>query len=312
MAIGKKGAFFTLVSIILVSSLFFFYTSSNKYSLKEKSRVIEQRVLTMDSFIEDIEHDIERGLYISSMRALIGMSEFMIENGSFVTNFVPAFNEIMLNGTVDGNIINIIKNASFGDWIEKIIGLGNKLNIDIEFSDLYIIPYHDDQWNIKVNILGKINLTDIRGIASWQRTLNITAKIDIIEFEDPLYTVTSSGKLANKIIKSNITDFVSGGASALIEHANNSKYIASDLAPSFLMRFAGNLSNSPFGIESIVNVPQLQIVAPEIYQASSSSVDYIYLGNSSIENCKVNETKNDLDWFRLDDAHLDTYYANCE
>ncbi|MCK5283739.1 MAG: hypothetical protein KAK00_10140 [Nanoarchaeota archaeon] len=310
---NKKAAFFTIISIVLVTSLIFFYTSSQKYSLEEQSKVIEIRILTMDSFIEDIEHDIERGLYISSMRSLIGMAEFMTKNGSFIPGFPASFNEIMLNGTIKGSIINITENATFGNWTKKIVDIGKKLNIDVEFSDLYLTPFHEDPWNVKVNVFGRINLTDRKEVASWCRDLNVTTTINIIDFEDPIYTVTSAGKLINKVIKSNITDFVSGNdASNLITHANNSWYIASNFSPSFLMRFAGNLSPSPHGIESVVNVDNLQIIAPEIYKASSSSIDYIYLGNSSISNCKVNETKTNISWFRLDNNHLNIYEANCE
>ena len=178
---------------------------------------------------------------------------------------------------------------------------------------LYVTPYQETPWDVKVNIFGNLELIDNKGLASWNTSLNVTSVISIIDFEDPLYTIKSSGKFTNKIIMSNITDFVTGGdASNLIDHANNSWYIASNTSPSYLMRFAGNFSPSDQGIESIINIDTLQFVAPEIYVAGISSVDYIYFGNSSAPNCKVNETKDDLDWFRLDNDHLSVYESNCE
>lgn len=310
---NKKCMFFSMISIILVSSMIFFYMSNNKHSLVDEAEVIETRIMSIDSFISDIDHDIERGLYISSMRALIGMSEFMVENGSFFDNFDISFNEVLLNGSVDGNQLNITSESNLGEWMDKIVDLGDKLDLSIEFSNLYVQPYQDEPWNVKVEVSGRMILIDNRGLVSWNRSMNITSTISIIDFEDPLYTIITSGKYTNKIIKSNITDFVIGGdASNLIKHANNSMYLASDIAPSFLMRFSGNLSSSDYGIESIINVDELKFAAPDVYIADSSSIDYIYFGNSSVGNCKVNETKTDLDWFRLDNGHLNKYEAHCE
>ena len=54
MAVTKKAALFTIISIILVASLIFFYNSYNQYYEEDKTRVIETRVMTMNSFITDI------------------------------------------------------------------------------------------------------------------------------------------------------------------------------------------------------------------------------------------------------------------
>ncbi len=309
---GKKAIFFTVISIILVAGLIFFYINANKTSMLDSTKVIEKRVISINSLIGDIEHDIVRGLQISSMRSLIGMSEFMTKNGTFLPDFTTSFNEVMINGTINRSIIDIARNATFSNWTEKIIDISKKLDVDVEFHNLYITPYHENPWDVRINIIGAMNLTDRKGLASWNRQINLTTTISILDFEDPIYTVTSRGKLTNEILKNNVTDFVSGSdATNLIEHANNSWYIASTLAPSFLMRFAGNLSPSPFGIESIVNVEELELAAPELYLASSSAIDYIYFGNNSIPDCQINETITTIPWLRLDNDHLNTYESTC-
>jgi hypothetical protein len=260
LAKSKRAVFFSVVALVFVAILMFFYITVNSYSPLSKSEVIESRVLTMDNFIEDVEHDIERGLYIASMRSLIGMSEFLGENGSFIVNMSKSFNEIMINGTVDNNIINITKNASFGDWMDKITTVGNRIGVQLQFQDLQVTPFQDDPWTVKVTVTGTMLLNDTRGIASWNRAMNITSEISIIQFEDPLYLITSKGKLSNPIERSNYTSFVSGSdASNLIDHANRSYYIATNLSPNFLMRFEGNTSASKTGIESIVNVDTKEV-----------------------------------------------------
>ena len=312
MAVRKKGALFTIISIILVASLIFSYISMNRYSEKDEIRVIQTRIVTINAFISDIEQDIVRGLFISSMRSLIGLSEHIAEEGEYLGDLDKDFNEIMLNGTIMNVSINLTEDANFGTWMGKIIDIGEKLAVDVRFSGLGVKIYQEDPWNVKVAVLGKMNLSDMKGTASWSRDINLSTKLEIEDYEDPLYTIGTEGKLTNRIVRSNITDFVVGSdASNLKLHANNSWYIASNLSPSFIMRLTGNFSASPNGIESIVNIPELQVAWPPAYYPGRSTVDYIYFDNTTVSNCMVNETKIEMPWFRLDDDHLDIYETVC-
>ena len=69
------------------------------------------------------------------------------------------------------------------------------------------------------------------------------------------------------------------------------------------MRFEGNFGNSPFGIESIVRLPDLQEQELPVFERSA--VDYLYFSNLTPSISIINNTFED--WFRLDDAHLEKY-----
>ena len=137
------------------------------------------------------------------------------------------------------------------------------------------------------------------------RTNPLNTTLKITSFEDPLYTVETYGRVISIIQEANITDFVvNGNTSNLTNHIDNSYYIPSTSAPSFLMRLKGNISNSTNGIESLVNLKKLESVGitPEV----KSCVDYIYFSSDDPTNWQINNTFN---WFRLDNesGHLDTY-----
>jgi hypothetical protein len=85
---------------------------------------------------------------------------------------------------------------------------------------------------------------------------------------------------------------------------NNSYYVASTTAPSYLMRFEGDLSNSSLGIESLVNLEELN--KQNIPVVNKTLVDYIYFNstNNPTEYCNV---QNMPDWFRIDQAHASFY-----
>jgi hypothetical protein len=76
------------------------------------------------------------------------------------------------------------------------------------------------------------------------------------------------------------------------------------------MRLEGNLSNSVYGIESLVNLEEFQ--EQEVPIKSRSVVDYIYFGTQSIDDCKI---KNMPSWFMLDKDdppnHINIYQCEC-
>jgi hypothetical protein len=171
--------------------------------------------------------------------------------------------------------------------------------------------YQKNPWAANIDINVTLNAEDVKKTASWQRPLYITTNISIQGFEDPLYVINSYGRVTNTIIKTNITNFVSGeDTTKLKKHTNNSYYIESSTAPSFLMRLEGNLSNSVYGIESLVNLEEFQ--EQEVPIKSRSVVDYIYFGTQSIDDCKI---KNMPSWFMLDKDdppnHVNIYQCEC-
>ncbi len=79
----------------------------------------------------------------------------------------------------------------------------------------------------------------------------------------------------------------------------------SSKGPSYLMRLGGNLSNSPVGIESFVNIDELSANGVSTH-IGKSCVDYIYFSNEDTMNYQI---KGMPDWFYIDEDHLNDY--NC-
>ena len=156
------------------------------------------------------------------------------------------------------------------------------------------------------------NITDKKQTASWMRSNHLQTEVSILGLEDPTYSLNTYGKIINKIVQANETDF--DDLDVLKNHISQSYYIASERAPSFLMKLEGNFSNSTWGIESIVNFQEFEI--QDITVKTASAVDYIYFDNVSVSSCIINQTQNatGYDWFRLDDSdsyHLNKYDVEC-
>ena len=199
-----------------------------------------------------------------------------------------------------------MKDSTFTDWANKISAEADKIDISFNFTIDDVKLNQSDPWSVDIYVNLTLDISDKKNTSYWTRKKHLTARIDITDFEDPLYIINSNGRLTNTIVKSNITNFVvNKDVENLLTHMNNSWYMAHNDSPSFLMRLEGNLGNSTFGIESLVNLPKFQTQGLQL--KDRSIVDYIYFGTQSTTNYRINNTP---EWFKIDSGHLTVYQVN--
>ncbi len=309
--LGKKAIFFSFISIILLASLIFTFTIYSRYNLRTRSLVVETRVNTMNSFMKDVDLDIERGLFISSHRSILSMVEYVSANGAYIDNFNSRFEEIFMNGTINGDYQTLMSQTTFADWESKMQQQGDKINLELEFNVGNIEANQSGPWAVDVYLDVNLFARDKTDIASWNVTKSISTSVPIVGFEDPVYAVKTGGKVLNVVNQTPFSDFVSGtDTSNLQVHNTNQYYSAWSTAPSFTMRLEGNLNASPYGIESLINLQKLIDVGIEV--EGRSAVDHIYWSNKSVSSYMVSNMPS---WFRMDDelnsgegmTHLELY-----
>lgn len=310
---NKKSIFYTVAAIALTAVIVVTYGAYTSYRLSDRMEAISVRIDTINFFIQDVEKDINKGAFIAGFRTLLSFNQFITTNGTFIDNADERFNEVFLNGTINQQSLNLMKDATFTDWANRISAEAGKIDILFNFTVNRIDLNQSDPWSVDIGINISLDVRDKRNTSSWIRNKYIVTKVSILEFEDPLYIVNSNGRVTNPIIVSNITKFViSGKVDNLLIHANNSYYIAHNTSPSFLMRLEGNLGNSTYGIESLVNLDKFEQQGLAV--KDRSIVDYIYFGNQNTVNFRVNNTPA---WFKIDGTlpapgqnkgeHLDVY-----
>jgi len=210
----------------------------------------------------------------------------------------------VMNGTIGSVSLVLMQNSTFPEWVARLQSEALKTGIVVSFNVSSVTIYQDDPWHVKGKINLSINVTDTRNSSSWHQHREIISSMSILGLEDPLYAVKTYGRAPNSI---NMTpydgNYVSGvDVTNLNRHANNSYYANSTSAPSFLMRFEGNLSASPYGIESMVNLQTLQDQGLAVKQ--KSVIDYVYWGSSNTTDYRVTGTPS---WFYIDSGHVARY-----
>ncbi|MEM4267487.1 MAG: hypothetical protein QXK37_01515 [Candidatus Woesearchaeota archaeon] len=302
----KKGFFFTLTAMVFLVLLFLYISLDYQTRLRDKAIVIDSRVTTLDHFVDDLEKDIERGVYIASFRSLLAIQQYITSKGEFLYDTDDVIEEIIINGTINGEYMSVMNDTQLSIWVERIRVEAVKTGIYFNYTLNDISISHSDPWTLTISLDVTEYIQDRNGLAYWSRNKRINTSLSIVGFEDPLYTVNTFGRVINTIEKSSITDFVgpNNDTTNLLYHLDNSLYIDSQSAPSYLMRLKGDLNSSPYGIESLVNLIELE--ANDINTLNKSCIDYIYFSKESPEHYLI---KNTYNWFRLDNesGHLARY-----
>ncbi len=301
MVLGKKGMIFTIITITLLS---LFAVSYGTYNLIQDRSAINKRINTLNNFVNSVEQDLPRQLFISGYRAVFLFNRRILDTGYYINDTDYSLNEIFFNGTLGGVPQDLMGDATFTAMQNFLSGNANKINANIELLNPQISLTQEDPWNLKIILNITLIIKDQGDLVSWNRSASIESYIPIRDFEDPIYSANTLGKVINKMNQTPYSTFVSGADyTNLTSHFENSYYKASTSAPSFLNRLQGDLTADQNGIESLVN-PQ-DLIDQGIAVKYKSVVDYIYFSLDNPQKYTVPAVSNLI----LDDEdnHLTIY-----
>ncbi|MBU2561148.1 MAG: hypothetical protein KKD17_02540 [Nanoarchaeota archaeon] len=305
---NRKGIFFTLIAVSLLGIILFSYTVTYSYSLQEKSTIIETRVDTMNRFLHSVDADMENAIYISGYRAIVGLTDFVTLNGTYVSNTTDALVELFINGTVEGYNSSLMMNNTFPHWIDKIGEKGAEIGVNLTVNITSVSVYQTSPWSVRFVVESSINLTDQTSTAEWYKEKSLYSDVSILGFEDPWYALHTNGMIIKRINQTvydgNFT--VGNDTSNLHDHVAKTYYIAFNASPDFLMRFENNHNASIYGIESMVNKTEIL----NYCSLTASSVDTLCWRRSSAATWSVNDM-NDTN-FKIDNETNDAGIGRIE
>jgi hypothetical protein len=306
---SRKGLFFTFMALFLIVLILASISTKETFRYYDRATSVAVRVETLNDFSEDLEKEVDRELFIGGYRSLISLNSYMRIVQGYLPDLDYAFTEILMNGSVNGTELPLMTQSGQGadirSWTQRINEEASKLNVHVNFSVHDITLEHGSPWTVNIILNATSVVADARGSASITLNKLYTKEFTIFGFEDPLYTIGTGDLVTILMNQTPDTDFVKAGndTSTLQDHIHNSFYISSTKAPSWLMRFSGNLSPSEFGIESIVDPEYIN--AQGIPVKERSLVDYIYFGDqTTTDYCNF---QNMPVWFRIDSEHLADY-----
>jgi hypothetical protein len=331
----KKGFFFSLFVITALALVVFTFKTNVELKEEQRVEVFKTRVDTTNQFLDDMEKDIERAIYVSAFRAFLAMDEYIHKKEEYIDNVSTRLPELMINGTIKGLQMNSTNSSTFGKWIQGIQELSNRYNINITFKDTQIEVYQFSPWTIDISFISNVSVKDYEDIVSWNYTIAKSTIINISEahFADPVYFMGSitnyeeGTPLINTIQQTPYEYLWKNDSSApysvnitnLQDHVTRQLYINNTGAPSYIMRLEGHTNCSAeyttqcreSGIESLVNVLDMSTfwkynkAGESDKEPCVADYQFFYEGCSpkADKNNVINMDKN----FRLDRNHLGLY-----
>lgn len=306
---NRKGVVYLAIAILFVLIILTVFLTSVGESRKNESE--SYRILVINEFLDSLHSDMERAAYISAFRAFIGLEEYVSSEGSFLSDSSSAFADAFYSGSINGTVLPIMVDSSFSEYSSRLNQQVENLDVNLLFDVLEVNFFQSNPWAVNVNMTISVLLSDNKADVSWNYNKTVLVVVPISNLKDPLYSVNTYGKVQNFIVPTNISDIddfirFNGTDTFNFEtHLNNSFYIASDAAPNFMMRFEGNTSSSPFGIESLIYLPLLQGQDDLDVYLNRSLIDHVYFGN---KNYTYVCYKDDLpNWFKIDSDRVNDY-----
>ncbi len=285
---GKKGIFFTIIAIILVTLISIAFTPYDYVSYKDRIPAITGRIGIANSYVKSLEFSfVKSALETSGRDALsalvlyINKTTYLPDAGALNSTFI----ELLLNGSINGTPVEcyldnepLSASACFASLNPDYSVMRNKnllfkfsamenasrdvLLIRTDFKDTvegYSVSLYQNNetgpWKIGIGLAS--NYTVDASIVYWNISQNISVTVPIEGLLDPVYLVNASYN--NTIMKSNNTVWNVTSLSRMIK---DMKYAYHPSAPSFLMRLYYNLSingSKCCGIESPVNPNRLNV-----------------------------------------------------
>jgi hypothetical protein len=279
---GKKGFTYVLTMSLVLAVIVLVFLTGIEPTYQDDTDLVRSRVLAMDDFVTNLENDINRATYIASFRALLSLEDVVASQGQFLNDTEMYFVEAFVNGTIQGSPAVLMNASTFSDYLLSVNDLGSDLGFFIDLQVRNVSLSHSDPWHIAVAIDLDIYLEDALNVATWNTTERFITQVPIYDLRDPLYSSFTNNRVLNTIRPYPAIPLVnaSNDTAQLVAFLNDSYYVASEFAPTFLQRFENNMTPSPNGIESVVNIAEISAQEIAVYP-SRVKIDFMYFNDIS-------------------------------
>ncbi|MBI5159305.1 hypothetical protein HY992_04250 [Candidatus Micrarchaeota archaeon] len=300
----NNGVFFSLLAISMIL-LVFYYNEAYSNAVQSQAEQLSLRLQGAEfyNFVDGADDDLPRILDISGRRAVIAAVSEVVSNGVALADSEQSIRELMVNGSLQSEQVELMEKANFGYWSDSVESMGELrgFNSSIELIELNVKQL--DAFHLKFNTSLQVNASDYRGTMNYSRTMYAEDVVNLQGFEDPLIPLNTRGLTKKPVTPAPRYFNRVNEVDAAIQ---NNYYVESTNGPSFLDRLEGKLlasashahaENASIGMESVLYLPGMQAQGIKVKE-SQTIVDYLYFNETETRGYPVlNST---YPWLKLD------------
>jgi hypothetical protein len=247
----KKGIFFTLISLVLVTIITHIFTQSTAGLQQDNAAML--RIQVLDNFITEVEAAyLPLALQAASFKGINATISWMDAQNVWLTNPGTELGSIIKNGTLGIQIVqnnNTVEN--FTRKVEQTAAKTHGMDLTIKVNS--VLFNESAAWQL--DIAANVTVIAKSNVGNWSREgVMISTILSIEGLPDPQYISRTDGAYHKTIRRSTIIpgQWNATKLAALITSGNYTRFPGSS-APSYLERFKNSpQASSCCGIESTI------------------------------------------------------------
>ncbi len=193
-----KAQIYSLIVVLIVIPLFMFISLYIRSAQTIKSGGLEKIVADQEYLMmKNIEDDFSRAVEISGKRAILAAINDVINRGAYLENSTLSITEMMINGTLHGNLSFIMIDNTLDEWKNNILEISTEFYTYLSCHDLVIENHNGIKIKATVNM--SINVSDNLNISEISKNIRKDILVSFDGFEDPLFPMETLGFLERKI-----------------------------------------------------------------------------------------------------------------
>jgi len=189
---GMNGQFYSIIAVVIAVPVLVFITGT-LVSMQDMKFSITEKIVSDQLYIVErsIEEDFHNGMEIATRRAIITMGDFIITNSTYFNETTKVYLNLLINGTIGGELQYLMINNTLTDWKSKILNISTGFDVDFNwtgpdgvFNGSYIIG----DYGLTITVKDKFGISKIEKVNVRKDFL-----IDVRGLEDPTFAMGTSG-----------------------------------------------------------------------------------------------------------------------
>lgn len=217
---NRKGFAYTtfalLSSTILLSIVF-----GQVYQPEGIQTANSERIGEASFFLDSVLSDIDRSLGIASRRSLTGATNYVVTEGEPLENPEENVSEVLVNGTLGGEEVESVGNASLSEWENRVAAIGRRSGYRMNIS-VTNYSFRSDRFELDPSFTVEARLFDPTTLAAFNRSESTSTSVSLEGLEDPMITLRSKGRYTTTVERCGFSD----PAEELSEASQNSSTVA--------------------------------------------------------------------------------------
>jgi hypothetical protein len=189
MSKGFAYTSFALLSATLLISMLFVQI----YQPTDIGNANAERISEASFFLDSLFTDTDRTLSIATRRAFSGAVSEVVNTGEPLYSPQKNVSEIMVEGTLDGEDVDSVGNASLSEWEKRVSNIASNSGYSLQIS-VVNSSFNNSGFDVRSSFAVEAQLFDPVTRTRFNKTDYTETVNSVRDLEDPMITVRSLGR----------------------------------------------------------------------------------------------------------------------